>query len=139
MALHLLKIAVGCDSVEQIAEFQAERLKRLGRLVHYTRHFPRRAEELLDGGSMYWIVKGLVRARQRLTGFEHGTRPSGGPASAIGLDPKLVLTRPQPRRPHQGWRYLEPADAPPDAPKGAAGDDDLPPKMVEELRALGLL
>lgn len=139
MTVHLLKIAVGAESVEQIAEFQAERMKRLGRLVHFTRHYPRRADELLDGGSMYWIVKGLVRVRQRLVGFEHTTRQNGMPACAIGLDPKLVRTRPQPRRPHQGWRYLDPADAPADAPAGAAGDDDLPPGMAEELRALGLI
>ena len=139
MTVHLLKIAVGAESVEQIAEFQAERMKRLGRLVHFTRHYPRRADELLDGGSMYWIVKGLVRVRQRLVGFEHTTRQNGMPACAIGLDPTLVRTRPQPRRPNQGWSYLDPADAPADAPAGAAGDDDLPPAMAEELRALGLI
>ena len=139
MTVHLLKIAVGAESVDQIAEWQAARKKRLGRIMHFTRHYPKRVDELLDGGSMYWIVKGLVRVRQRLIGFEHTKRDNDVPACAIVLDQKLVRTQLQPRRPHQGWRYLEPADAPKDAPAGARGDDDLPAKMAEELRALGLL
>ena len=139
MALHLLKIAVGVESVEHLAELQGARRKRLGRLVHYTRHYPRRADELLDGGSIYWIVKGLVRVRQRLIGFERTTRDNDMPACAIVLDPVLVRTRPQPRRPHQGWRYLVEADAPADSPAGLAEEADMPSAMVEELRALGLL
>ena len=139
MTVHLLKIAVGVESVDHLAELQAARKKRLGRIVHFTRHYPKRAGELLDGGSMFWIIKGLVRVRQRLIGFEHTKRDNDMPACAIVLDQNLVRTQLQPRRPHQGWRYLEPADAPADAPRGARGDDDLPPKMAEELRALGLL
>jgi hypothetical protein len=139
MALHLLKIAVGVESVEHLAELQAARKKKLGRIVHFTRHYPKRADELLDGGSMYWIVKGLVRVRQRLIGFDRTKRDNDMPACAIGLDATLVRTRLQPRRPHQGWRYLVPADAPADVPAGAADEADMPPAMVEELRALGLI
>src|SRR5690606_7793957 len=123
MALHLLKVAVGVESVEHLAELQAARRKRLGRVVHFTRHYPRRADELLHGGSMYWIVKGLVRVRQRLIGFERTTRDDDTPACAMVLDPVLVRTRPQPRRPHQGWRYLTEADAPADAPRGFAEEE----------------
>ena len=139
MTVHLLKIAVGVESIEHLAELQAARKKRLGRIVHFTRHYPRRADELLDGGSMYWIVKGLVRVRQRLIGFERTTRDNDMPACAIGLDQTLVPTRLQPRRPHQGWRYLEPADAPADAPAGPSDEAEMPAEMAEELRALGLI
>jgi len=139
VTVHLLKLCVGIDSVEQLAEFQARRLAAGERLVHRTRHFPRRAAEILEGGSIYWVIRGFVRVRQRIIGLERATSEERGPHCCILRDPELVRTELQPRRPHQGWRYLEPGDAPPDLPAGRAAADAPPPGMAEELRALGLI
>lgn len=141
MTVHLLKLAVGAESVDSMARWQARRLSETGLLFHRTRNYPRRADEVLYGGSLYWIIKGLVRVRQRITRLERATDPEGRPCCLIHLDPDLVRTELQPRRPHQGWRYLEPEHAPPDLRGGLAEDDDEapPPEMAAELRALGLL
>lgn len=139
MTVHLLKLAVGAESVEHVAQWQARRLAQTGRLFHRTRHAPRRAEEVLDGGSIYWVIQGLVQARQRIIGIERTEDPDGLPCCHLILDPELVRTRPQPRRPHQGWRYLEPEDAPQDLDLGEGAEDAPPPEMAAELRALGLL
>jgi len=141
MTVHLLKLAVGAESVDSMARWQAQRLSETGRLFHRTRNYPRRAEEVLYGGSMYWIVKGFVRVRQRITHLERASDSEGRPCCLIHLDPELVRTELQPRRPHQGWRYLDPEHAPRDARGGLAeGDDDEPPpEMAAELRELGLL
>ena len=139
MPLHLIKIAVGCDRVEDIARFQRERLKERGRLFHVTRHKPRLEEEILAGGSIYWIIRGFVRERQRILGFEETTWPKRGKVCLLLLDRKLVRTEMQPRRPHQGWRYFKAEEAPRDIPKGARQQKEPPPEMAAELRALGLL
>lgn len=138
MALHLLKLSVGSASVETMARWQATRLARDGTLYHETRNFPRRAEDILNGGSIYWIIKGYVRVRQRILALERRADEERGRFCRIVLDPDLVLTEIQPRRPHQGWRYLDAADAPPDSAMGAIQDEP-PAEMVAELRELGLL
>ena len=138
MALHLLKLAVGCASVESLARWQAGRLARTGALFHETRNFPRRADEIRAGGSIYWIIKGYVRVRQRIPELERRADEDRGRFCRLHLDPILVRTELQPRRPHQGWRYLEDADAPRDAPDGAIPEEP-PPEMAAELRNLGLL
>lgn len=139
MTVHLLKLAVGAESVEHVAQWQARRLAQTGRLFHRTRHVPRRAEDVLDGGSIYWVIQGLVQARQRIIGIERAEDPDSLPCCHLILDPALVRTRPQPRRPHQGWRYLEPEDAPEDLDLSDGAEDSPPPDMAAELRALGLL
>ncbi len=143
MALHLLKLAVGIDGVDHLRAVQAARLARTGRLIHVTRYRPRRAEEILAGGSMYWVVRHRIRVRQRIVGLDrHETAAGGKPKCAIVLDPALIATDPVHRRPHQGWRYLEAANAPRDlGPVGtvALPEDSFPPEMAAELRALGLL
>ncbi len=145
MPLHLLKMAVGIGSVAHLAAVQKQRLanapKEGGKRIlrHFTRNKPRRAKEILDGGSIYWIVKGAIRVRQRILAIDRLRPPEGGKHCALVLDPKLVKTEPQPRRPHQGWRYLDPAQAPPDLPERASGADELPPELAAELRGLGLL
>ena len=111
MPLHLLKLSVGSESVETMARWQATRLARDGTLYHETRNFPRRAEEILNGGSIYWIIKGYVRVRQQISALERRADEDRGRFCRIVLDPDLVLTEIQPRRPHQGWRYLDAADA----------------------------
>ena len=143
MALHLIKISVGAEDIADLANWQRERREHHGRLFHTTRMMPRRTEEILDGGSIYWIIKGLVRVRQQVTGIERGLRDDGTPTTLLVLDPLLVRTWPQPWRIFQGWRYLEPAAAPRDleAATGAAGGDvaEMPPEMLAELRELGLI
>jgi len=139
MALHLIKIAVGAETIDDMVRWQRQRFKERGRLFHVTRHKPRLETEILDGGSIYWIVKGFVRVRQRIVGFEETTWPKRGRVCLLLLDRKLVPTELQPRRPHQGWRYFKAKEAPRDLPKGAKPQKEPPPKMAAELRALGLL
>lgn len=139
MALHLIKLAVGIDDVAHLRKVQRERRRERGRSVFYTRHMPRRREEILDGGSIYWVIKGYVRVRERILDFIPVVEDDGERYTLVRYDPKFVETVWQPRRPFQGWRYLAPKDAPADRPAHAAGEDRLPEAMAEELRALGLL
>jgi hypothetical protein len=139
MALNLIKLAVGVDDVKHLRELQKERRRERGRYVFYTRHLPRRRDEILDGGSIYWVIKGYVRVRQRILGFIPVEEEDGERYCLVRYDRKLVETVWQPKRPFQGWRYLLPKDAPADRPSHAAGDDELPPGIAQELRNLGLL
>lgn len=144
MALHLLKMCVGIDSVEELRARQAERLARLREsgapavLRHLTRNMPRRADEIAGSGSLYWIVKGRICARQAVTALEPLAGSHGLKRCAIVLDPAVVETEPRRARPMQGWRYLEALDAPADRP-GGLGEAAPPPAMAAELRELGLL
>jgi len=143
MVLHLIKLAVGVDDVDHLAELQARRLaqaraeNRAPVLRHVTRHAPRRGEELLEGGSLYWVIRGWVRVRQRLVDLDPVVG-EGVRRCALVLDPVLVRTVPRAHRPFQGWRYLPEAKAPPDA-ADASGAADVPEHMAAELRELGLL
>ncbi|MGD9535935.1 MAG: DUF1489 family protein [Alphaproteobacteria bacterium] len=147
MALHLIKVAVGCDSVAYLRGWQKRRLAKLRaegqkrpRLQHVTRFAPKRAEEVLDGGSLYWIIRHQILCRQRILAIEPALDEEGEPACALVLDPKVVDVLPTPRRPHQGWRYFAAEDAPRDLDGRARGNADaMPPKLIAELRALGLL
>ncbi len=112
MPLHLIKLSVGTDSVEDLADWQAERLRQMKRegqkpdLFHRTFQMPKRRDDLLDGGSIYWVIKGIIQARQRLLDLREGTREDGTPCTLLILDTTLVPVRPTPRRAFQGWRYL---------------------------------
>ena len=139
MSLHLIKLAVGSDSIETLAGWQASRRRKFGRLFHQTRMTPRRADELLDGGSIYWVVKGLIQVRQRLLGIERCTDSEGRPSTLLILDPELVRTVVTPQRIFQGWRYLPGDAAPADLDASRSELDDMPPEMAAELRSLGLL
>ena len=139
MTLHMIKLSVGSESVESLAGWQQERLRNHGRLWHGTRMTPRRQEELLDGGSIYWVIKGYVQARQRLVGFDFQEDAEDNRTTMLLLDPGLVKVEPRRHRPFQGWRYLEPERAPRDLGQGEAAGRDLPPEMLAELRDLGLL
>jgi hypothetical protein len=147
MPLHLIKLCVGCDSIEDLASWQAERLRarrRAGekkpRLYHRTFQTPKRAAELIAGGSLYWVIKGLVQVRQPLFDVAEGTKDDGTPCCMLMLEDELVPVRPTPRRAFQGWRYLDPDEAPPDLKRGAAdGIVDMPPKLRKQLAELGLL
>ncbi len=140
MALHILKLCVGCESVEHLADWQRERAPDWpgGLPRHVTRMWPKRGDEVLAGGSLYWIIKGQVTVRQRILHLEPVTGEDGIRRCALVLDPLLVRTEPAPRRPFQGWRYLAPADAPRDLPAFRAGDDVLPPELAEALAEFGL-
>ena len=143
MAIHLIKLAVGVDSVAHLSQLQKRRLaesKTQGpaRLRHFTRHAPKRADELKRDGSIYWVIRGAIQARQRIRDIETGLSRDGVPASAIVLDPKLVRTETRLHRAFQGWRYLKPDDVPPDA-RGTSTRAELPVALAQELRNLGLL
>ena len=144
MSLHLIKLCVGCDSVEDLEEWIAEGLakKRSAGLAveqfHTTRMMPKRGDELLDGGSLYWIIKGGVQCRQRLLEIRPFIDAEGVSRCRLVLDPTVVRTEWQPRRPFQGWRYLQPADTPADlASAGTA--EEMPLALRRELAELGLL
>lgn len=134
--VHLLKLCVGVDRVEQLEQWQAERSARGEMLRHVTRNRPRRDEEVLNGGSIYWIIAGAIRVRQRIIELER-VQTGEGLKCGLVFDSELVRTEPWSRRPHQGWRYLEDKDAPPDLPQGAEADD-LPPELRAQLRDLGV-
>lgn len=144
MALHLIKLCVGVDSMASLAEWQAYRTAQRAAagegtdLYHRTRQMPRRRKELLDGGSMYWVIKGVIQVRQRILDLREAQCQDGIRRCDIILDPELVPVRLRPRRAFQGWRYLPGEDAPRDL-TGAEGDaDDIPEKMRAELIELGL-
>lgn len=134
MTLHLIKLSVGSESQESLQEWQEERLARERRLYHMTRMQPRRGSELLDGGSIYWVIKGMILCRQVLTGIEPGVNEMGQATTLLMLDPELVSVEPRPHRAFQGWRYLRGSDVPRDLSRSAIG---LPPALAAELRALG--
>lgn len=137
--LHILKLCVGADSVEDLAHWHhANRhLWPAGTTAHVTRMWPKREAELLDGGALYWVIKGVILARQRLLRLEDRTGPDGIKRCALILDATLVRTEPAPRRPFQGWRYLDPADAPRDLTTRST-DDTLPPSLARALADIGL-
>jgi hypothetical protein len=147
MSLHLIKLCVGCESIEDLAGWQAERLKQRRRagekkpqLFHRTFQTPKRREELLDGGSLYWVIKGLIQVRQPLLDITEGTKEDGTPCCLLILKNELVPVRPTPRRAFQGWRYLDGEEAPEDLKRGAAGGIvAMPPKLRRQLAELGLL
>ncbi len=139
MSLHMIKLSVGTNDVEDLRRWQGRRLKQLGRVFHKTRMMPRRHAELVNGGSIYWVIKGTIRARQRLTGVEAAVDEAGNPCTLLLLDPELVRTVPRPHRAFQGWRYYGAESAPPDLRDLPAGVEDMPPDMVGALHELGLL
>lgn len=137
--VHLLKIAVGIESVEHFRERIKIRRKQGKTFTHYTRHMPKRAEEVLAGGSLYWIVKGYIAVRCPIVRLEEAVLENKGPHCGIVMKTELIPVVPQPRRPHQGWRYLEAEDAPPDLADLGKGAAEMPPEMAAQLRDLGLL
>ena len=137
----------GTDSIEDLAGWQAERLRQMKadgerkpQLFHRTGQKPKRDVDLLDGGSIFWVIKGMIQARQKLIGFGEGTRPDGRPCTLILMAGELIPVRPTPRRAFQGWRYLEADDAPPDLDARVLDDlAGMPPQMRKDLAELGLL
>lgn len=137
--LHMIKLSVGSESVDTQAEWQAIRLAELGTLRHITRMWPRREAELLEGGSIFWVIKGVVQSCQRIIRLDEVIGEDGIRRCGIVLDPQLLYTHPQPKRPFQGWRYLQPEDAPEVGSPYVAGEETLPLALQSELSALGVL
>lgn len=145
MTLHLVKLCVGVSSIEDLADWQAEHRRRAtpaGGECAYHRTFqtPTRRADLLDGGSMYWVIRGFILVRQKLIGFGDDTKEDGSACCCLMLDRTLVPVRPTPRRAFQGWRYLDAADAPPDH-TSAKKDEiaSMPADMRKKLAELGLI
>lgn len=138
MPLHLTKVAFGADSLEGFVERWRAR-EELPPYELTTRYLPKRHEEIAgpdaDQGSLYWILKHQLVARSRIVGFGEAE----GGRVAIRLDPKLVLVQGRPKRAHQGWRYLEGADAPADLAEGADLDAAMPAGLIGKLSALALI
>ena len=139
MTLHLVKLCVGVSDIAELQAWVADEFKSGRQLDHITRMHPKREGELLKAGSLYWVIRGMVSCRQNIEGLESVQSHDGIQRCRILLKPKVVLVRPVPRRPFQGWRYLEAADAPPDLTKGTAGSAAMPEELRRELAALGLL
>lgn len=138
--VNLLKLCVGADSVEDLEDWQASQRGRwpAGRAVHVTRMWPKREAEVLDGGSLFWVIKGQVLARQRILGLERVEGGDGIARCALILDAEVIRTEAAPRRPFQGWRYLAPEDSPRDLPKGRAREEPLPESLARALAEIGL-
>ena len=139
MPLHIIKLCVGVSEIGELADFQNARLKRGEILFHKTRMMPRRQSEVLDDGSLYWVIKGAVQVRQLITDIIPFVDEDGIKRCRLMLHNDLIATRPQPRRPFQGWRYLKADDAPADIGLYDRNNQDLPAAMHAELIELGLL
>lgn len=136
MPLHLLKLAVGIDDIDQLRRIRAARAAERGGSWVSTRNRPRRAAEVLAGGSIYWIIRGHIRVRQRVSGFRSERDDNGRRYCLIEVDDRLVPTWDRAWRPFQGWRYLAPEDAPPDRSELGEPPSD---RLLAELRSLGLI
>jgi hypothetical protein len=145
MPLHLIKLSVGTDSVADLEgwiKLKLKQQKKRGKKperVHTTRMVPKRAEELLDGGSIFWVIKGQIMCRERILDIRPFTDRDGIGRCRLVLDPKCILVDPRPRSAFQGWRYLEAKEAPRDLSHAAPGAAKMPEQMRRELRDLGLL
>jgi hypothetical protein len=145
MPLNLIKLCVGCDSIKDLETWIKQRLKEKKQRglkperVHTTRMVPKRADELLDGGSLYWVIRGQILCRERLLDIRPFVDRDGIGRCHLVLAPKLILVEPRPFRAFQGWRYLDGKDAPRDLDRAAPGARSMPEDMRRELRDLGLL
>lgn len=145
MPLHLVKLCVGVDAIEELQCWIDRRLADMrargetAEQRHTTRMVPRRAEELIDGGSLYWVIRGTVQVRQRLIDIRPFRDAEGIQRCHLVLEPRLVATQWQPRRAFQGWRYLQPKDAPADLAGSRTAIAALPPELRRHLAELGLL
>ncbi|WP_425053181.1 DUF1489 family protein [Psychromarinibacter sp. S121] len=138
---HLVKLSVGTESVEDLEGWQ-----RSGRSVtsdglprHVTRMWPKREAEVLNGGSIYWVIKGVILCRQKILRLDEVTREDGIRRCAIVLDRKVHRVAATPKRPFQGWRYLAPSDAPPDLTASRKNEDPLPAALSAALAEIGVL
>ncbi len=139
--LHILKLCVGIDSVDHLRQSRAAHSAPDAHTPtrHVTRMWPKREAEILAGGSLYWVIKGVVQARQTILRFDEIIGADGIRRCGIIMDPEIIETAPAVRRAFQGWRYLKDEDAPLDLPKSRASDDSLPTDLATALADIGLL
>ena len=144
MTIHLLRMAVGIDSVANLKNKQSERLSLTGTgsekaLYTFTRNFPKQAENLIAGGSIYWVIKKYIRVRQEILGIERRENDKGKPICAIKIDPVLKRVVARRQKSFQGWRYLKINDTPEDFKSSNFTVNEIPSEMADELRELGLI
>ena len=145
MPLNLIKLAVGCESVKELKSWVAERMQTAKKKglplhhIHITRMAPKRIEELLAGGSLYWVIRGEIAAREKILAIEPFRDRDGIGRCRLVMQPKVIAVAPRPMRPFQGWRYFMEDAAPPDLGKAAASVAAMPEPLRRELRDLGLL
>ena len=145
MPLHLIKLAVGCESIADFKSYLSERMRAAKARgapqhhIHITRMVPKRDVELLDGGSLYWVIKGEIACREKIAALEPFRDKDGISRCRIVMEPKIIRVEPRPMRAFQGWRYFQAKDAPPDTTKNGQGSASLPEPLRKELRELGLL
>ena len=138
MALNLIKLCVGVSEIEEMSSWVKLAKKSKEELDHVTRMFPRRMDEILPGGSLYWVIRGLILCRQPIADLQETIGADGIQRCRIVFKPQIIEVRPTPRRAFQGWRYLKEEDSPIDLPRGDSAGN-LPEKMRRELAELGLI
>jgi hypothetical protein len=138
--INLIKLSVGTESVEDLLTWQNSRRDASGdpHPRHVTRMWPKREDELVNGGSIYWVIKGVVQARQKILKLEEVTRADGIRRCALVFDPEIIRVENALKRPFQGWRYLKPEEAPSDLAKARSSEDALPPKLSAALAEIGV-
>jgi len=145
MPLHLIKLCVGCDSVRELKAWVTERMQIARKKglplhhIHVTRMVPKRVDELLAGGSLYWVIRGEIAAREKIIAVEPFRDRDGIGRCRLVMQPKVIAVLPRPMRPFQGWRYFTEAAAPPDLKAAGTGLAAMPEPLRRELRELGLL
>ena len=139
--VNLIKLSVGSDSVETLMAWQDSRIPFYpdGCPRHVTRMWPKREAEIVNGGSIYWVIKGAIQCRQRILRLDEVMGEDGIRRCAIVLDPQVHRTQSALKRPFQGWRYLKPEDTPADLPEGREQDDALPDDLNRALAEIGVL
>jgi hypothetical protein len=138
MPLNLLKLCVGVSEIEELESWVKDCRAGHDTLDHVTRMFPKRKEEILAGGSLFWVIRGMILCRQPIADLDAVTGADGIERCRIVFKPQIIAVRPTPKRAFQGWRYLETADSPPDLTKSLKVQG-MPEKMRRELSELGLL
>ncbi|MEM7767040.1 MAG: DUF1489 domain-containing protein [Pseudomonadota bacterium] len=128
----MVKLCVGADDVDDLVAWQTRLMKTYPKPVHHTRMAPKRADELKDGGSIYWVIRNVIRVRQEIHDVRIVTADDGRRLCELVFSPELVLTERQPKKAFQGWRYLKPGDAPGDLPMGQAAN--VPDELGEALK-----
>lgn len=146
MPLHLIKLSVGTDSIADLQGWIDDKIKaqkkrgvKKPERIHTTRMVPKRADELKDGGSIYWVIKGQILCRETILDVRPFTDKDGIHRCKLVLDPKCIPVEPRPRSAFQGWRYLEDKETPRDLTEAAKGAIHMPEDMRRELMQLGLL
>ena len=143
--VNLVKLCVGITTINQLEQLQSMRrgeYVKAGRPpvnIHITRNKPKRSKEIINSGSLYWVIRRQIRVRQKIIRIDDIEDAEGRKKCCLVLDPDLIKTEHRAYRPFQGWRYLEQSDAPADLSNNQKAGSEMPSEMEEELRSLGLL